>query len=137
MSIITRVLSAAAVLALAGCGGMSPIPSTRPTLLQPETPSATPSPTRTPTPSSILLTDSGQLAPGTYLVHPFIAPNESTSVTITVPSGWETEAWPTGQVAGLWPVSGYTAPNGISIGFVTARTLEADPCHWTAGSSND
>jgi hypothetical protein len=137
MSITTRVLLSAVAFVLAGCGGTSPIPSARTTPLQSETPSAAPSPTPTPTASPILLTDSGELAPGTYLVHPFIAPNESTSVRFTLPSGWETEVWPTGRVAAIWPVSGYSAPNGLSIGFVSARTLEADPCHWTAGSSND
>jgi hypothetical protein len=95
-------------------------------------PSATAVPT-VPPPSATPRADAdGDLAPGTYVLHP-LRPNDSLAVTFTVPEGWGaafgTALIPSGD-------SGYAPPDGMAILFENVATLNGDPCDWL-GTADD
>jgi hypothetical protein len=136
MSNLARIaIAAAAVLVVAvvgynllpgsgGPGGPGPSPSPSPT--------ATASPTPTPTGPPELA--AGPVPAGTYVAHPFLAPNESIGFQLTLPAGWE-GGGPLGRApVGAGPTTGHEGPDGMSMGFLTITSLESDPCNWNLGA---
>jgi len=90
------------------------------------TPSPSPSPTATPQPLS-----DGPLEAGTVIATG-LGPSESTSITFTVPDGWEGFAR-----SCVLPVTGTTAPDGMGICFGEVNTgLYSDPCHGSTGAAD-
>lgn len=85
-------------------------------------------PSPMPTPGS---EPDGDLAPGNYVHHPLPAPNDSLSVTFTVPEGWNAGGAlvPAGE-------PGTGAPGGMGIQFDDVTTLNGDPCDWS-GTADD
>ena len=92
----------------------------------PPSPSPSPSPTATPQP----LAD-GPLEAGTVIATG-LGPSESTSVTFTVPEGWE------GFVGScVLPVTGTIAPDGMGICFGEVHDgLYSDPCQGARGPAD-
>ena len=89
----------------------------------PPSPSPSPSPTASPQPLS-----DGPLEAGTVIATG-LGPSESTSVTFTVPEGWEGFAG-----ACVLPVTGTTAPDGMGICLGEVNVgLYSDPCHGSTG----
>lgn len=138
MSNIARfAIAAAAVLVVAvvgysllpgpgGSGGPSPTPS--------PTPTTAASPTATPQPTGPVALPLGPVPAGTYVAHPFLAPNDSIGFQLTLPAGWEAGG-PAGRApVGVGPTSGYEGPDGMSMGFLTVTSLESDPCNWKEGA---
>ncbi|HEX5589057.1 MAG TPA: hypothetical protein VFX65_02045 [Candidatus Limnocylindrales bacterium] len=136
MSNLPRIaIAAAAVLAVVivgynvlpgggGTGGPGPSPS--PTV----SPTATPQPTAAPEATGPISLPLGPVAAGTYVVHPFLAPNDSIGFQLTLPPGWEAGG-PTGRApVGAAPTTGHEGPGGMSFGFLTIASLEGDPCRW-------
>jgi hypothetical protein len=120
---IRFVVAAAAVVAVAAAGiylaprqggsGPGGVPS----------PSLSPSPTAVPQPLS-----DGPLEAGTVIATG-LGLSEATSVTFTVPEGWEGFAG-----SCVLPVTGTTAPDGMGICFGEVHDgLYSDPCHGTTG----
>jgi len=101
------------------------------------TPTATPEPTTGPTPDATPRSDpDGDLAAGTYTAHPLPAPNDSLTLTFTVPEGWGGMADP-GTLGVLVPGGepGTGPPGGMAIMFNDVTTLN-DPCDWR-GTADD
>lgn len=73
----------------------------------------------------------GELEAGTFFVRPFQPPNGDISFTFDVPAGWEAGGPGGRPPVGLNPTTGYSGPDGMSLGFLTVTALEADPCNWT------
>jgi hypothetical protein len=134
MSNLARItIAAAAVLAIAvigynflpgsdGPGATRPSPSPSPT--------ATPAPTRTPAPTGPFALLSGPVPAGTYVAHPFLAPNDSIDFRFALPGGWA-GIGPPFRPASVFPTkTGYEGPDGMSMGFLTVTSLEGDPCNW-------
>ena len=99
-------------------------------------PAATPEPsvaepTPLPTPQS---DPDGVLAPGIYVMHPLLAPNDSLAVTLTVPDGWEAAFEGTALLPSGEP--GVAPPGGMAILFEDVTTLNGDPCSWS-GTDDD
>jgi hypothetical protein len=126
-------IAAVALLAVVGAGGLIYLNS-------PKEGGAggTPSPFSSPavtSPAATTMSDpDGPLEPGTYAAHPLPAPNDSLSVTFTVPEGW-------GALEGvnsLIPTDepGTNGPGGVAIQFIEITTLNGDPCHWS-GADDD
>ena len=67
-------------------GGPGPSPSPSPTA------TAAPTPTPTPAPTGPVALPLGSVPAGTYIAHPFLAPNDSVSFKLTLPAGWEAGA---------------------------------------------
>jgi hypothetical protein len=61
---------------------------------------------------------------GRYVAHPFDPPNDSISISLTVPDGWEAF-----EGVGLLPTTGASGPTGMGIGFGLVNRLYSDPCH--------
>ena len=136
MSNIARfAIAAAAVLVVAvvgynflpggnGPGATGPSPSPSPT--------ATPTPTPTAAPTGPFALLAGSVPAGTYVTHPFLAPNDSIGFQVTLPAGWEAGAPSAGrEPVGVAPTApGYAWPDGMSMGFLTITSLEGDPCDW-------
>lgn len=83
---------------------------------------ATPTPTRMP-PSVPVALKEGPLQAGTYVAHPFPAPNDSLSFTFNVPDGWV--GYLPGSVA---PTAGAAGPAGAGVDFVQVTGLYTDSC---------
>ncbi len=96
------------------------------------TPSATPEPT--PSPLSTARSDpDGALAPGTHVIHPLPAPDDSLAVTFPVVGGWEAAF---GQALLPSGDPGYAPPGGMAILFEAVASLNGDPCAWS-GTDDD
>lgn len=98
------------------------------------TPTAAPtaSPTTPPTlsPTPIADPDTGRLAAGTYVAHPFAPPNDALSFTFTVPSdSWEGHHSDPGE-GGMFGIAQYGDAEGLGMGFLRVASLNADPCQW-------
>jgi hypothetical protein len=92
------------------------------------TPPATAAPT--PTPAGPVDLTAGPLPAGTYIAHPFFAPNQSIGFQLALPTGWEAGG-PAGRPpVGVAPTTGFEGPDGMSMGFLTVTTLAGDPCRW-------
>jgi hypothetical protein len=93
----------------------------------------TPPPTQAPTPAPTAppMTE-GVLKPGTYAYRPLPAPDDSVTVTFTVPSGWE--AFGASLIPAGEPTTG--APGGMAIQFIDITTINGDPCRWS-GQDDD
>jgi hypothetical protein len=138
MSNLSRIAIAAAAVLVAvvgynflpgsngpGITGPSPSPS----------PTATPAPRPTPAPTGPIALPAGPVTAGTYVAHPFVAPNDSIGFRFALPDGWE-GGGPAGRSpVGASPTTGYGAPYGMSIGFLTVLSLESDPCNWKDGAA--
>lgn len=123
-------LAAVGVLAVAGLGLYANRPAgvgTQPT----PSPTATPAPTATPSPTA-KAPGGGKLQPGTYFLNPLPAPNTGLTLTYTVPAGWE--AFGPGLIPSGDPSTG--APGGIALQFIDVTSLNGDPCHWSATTSD-
>jgi hypothetical protein len=128
MSNLARIaIAAAAVLVVAvvgynflpggnGPGATGPSPSPSPT--------ATALPTATPQPTGPVALTDGPMPAGRYVAHPFGPANDSISISLTVPDGWEAF-----QGVGLLPTTGASGPTGMGIGFGLVDYLYSDPCH--------
>ena len=93
---------------------------------QAPSPTPTAAPTATPQPLS-----NGPLDAGT-VVATGLGPSESTSVTFTVPEGWEGFAG-----ACVLPITGTVAPDGMGICFGEVNDgLYSDPCHGHGGPTD-
>jgi hypothetical protein len=124
-------IAAAAVLVVAvvgynllpgsgGLGGPGPSPS----------PTATALPTATPKPTGPVALPAGLVPAGTYVAHPFVAPNDSIGFRFALPGGWQ-GGGPSGRApVGVLPTTGQEGPNGMSMGFLTVTSLAGDPCKW-------
>jgi hypothetical protein len=134
MSNIARfAIAAAAVLVVAvvgynflpGSGGPGgPGPSQSPTA------TALPTATPTPAPTGPVALPTGPVPAGTYVAHPFLAPNDSIGFRFALPDGWEAGG-PSGRPpVGFAPTTGFSGPDGMSMGFLTVTILEGDPCNW-------
>lgn len=112
-------------------GGVGSEPSPTATL----EPTATPEPTAEPTPES---DPEGVLAPGTYVARLLPAPNDSLTVTFTVPAGWSTSGGDSSSLGALIPAGDPDVgpPGGIMIQFDDVTTLNGDPCDWS-GTADD
>jgi hypothetical protein len=84
-----------------------------------------PNPTPTPTPIALKV---GSLGAGTYVAHPFPAPNESSGSTINVPEGWQGAGPGAGATAVVSP-AGTEGPAGAAMAFNQVTGLFRDPCH--------
>lgn len=93
-------------------------------------PAATPESSPSPTPAS---DPDGTLAPGTYVMHPLPAPDDSLAVTFTVADGWEAAF---GQALLPSGEPGYAPPGGMAILFEAVESLNGDPCAWS-GTDDD
>ena len=143
---------AAAVVLVAVAGAMFVgLNANRPGLGGQPTPTASPrpsptsavSPTVEPTvPTSPTATPQsdpeGVLAPGTYAAHPLPAPNDSLTLTFTVPEGWAGMAGRPGHLDVLVPAGepDVGPPGGMAILFLDVTTLNGDPCDWS-GAEDD
>lgn len=115
----------------------SPVLVPSPTVASTTT-AAAPTATVVPSPSAspIVLPSGDQglrpLDPGTYIARPFTQAAGTTSFILTIPEGWQGDAF------GVSPVTGdqYGPPTGMALLFNRPNYLEADPCHWM-GSDND
>jgi hypothetical protein len=91
-------------------------------------PTVAPTPTQTGTPTPL---HEGELTPGTYRMRPFESvPN--LTVDATVPDG----GWlggPPNAIGG--PRGESNGPNGVAVSFLTAQTINSDPCHWDKDGS--
>ncbi len=98
----------------------------------PSSSSPSPSPSRSPSPTATIQPlSNGPLKAGT-VVATGLGPSESTSVTFTVPGGWE------GFVGScVLPVTGTIAPDGMGICFGEVHDgLYSDPCHGSRGPAD-
>jgi hypothetical protein len=142
MSNLARLaIAAAAVLVVAvvgynflpgpgGSGGPGPSPTKTPA----PTPTTAASPTATPQPTGPVALPAGPVPAGTYVAHPFLAPNGSIGFQLTLPDGWEAGG-PQGRApVGGAPATGFEGPDGMSMGFLTITSLEPDPCNWKEGT---
>jgi hypothetical protein len=68
------------------------------------------------------------------VAQPFDAPHGSVRFTFTVPDGWEAGGPSGRRPVGITPTSGFEAPDGMGLGFLTVNSLESDPCQWNGGS---
>ncbi len=112
-------------------GGVGGQPSLSPSASPSASPTARP-PTATPRSDP-----DGVLRPGTYTAHPLPPPDDSLTLTFTVPDGWWGSGDP-GQLTGLWPAEepGTGPPGGMAILFDDVTTLNGDPCDWS-GTADD
>lgn len=95
-------------------------------------PSAQPSPTATSSPSATAIPPlvDGPLAAGTYRLRPF--PSGTMTIDVTVPGG----GWLGGPPAAIGgPVGESNGPNGVTVDFLNAQTINSDPCHWDKDGS--
>ena len=88
-----------------------------------------PSPTLSPSPSTMGLLRDGRLDPGRYVTRPFGGANSSITLTFQVPEGWS--GFPDWALLGP---KGTRAPDGILIGFLAPDRV-LDPCHWDLAGS--
>jgi hypothetical protein len=126
MNNLARVAIAAAAVMVVAIAGYNLLPrSSGPGGLPTPTPTPTqtPAPTPTPVPTPIALKD-GSLAAGTYVAHPFPAPNDSIGFTFDVPEGWQGAG--TGAVI---PTAGTAGPAGAAMALIQVTGLFSDPCH--------
>lgn len=97
-----------------------------------------PSPASTPTPSptvgasttAIPPLPEGSLVAGTYRLSPIASP--TMTIHATVPDG----GWlggPPNTIGG--PRGESNGPNGVAVAFLTAQTINSDPCHWDKDGS--
>jgi hypothetical protein len=102
------------------------------------TTSPIPEATAKPSPTAMPRSDpQGDLPPGTYDAHPLPSPDDSLTLTFTVPAGWAALADP-GQLTVLIPADepGTQPPGGVGIQFIDVTTLNGDPCAWQ-GTADD
>ena len=96
-------------------------------------PDATQTPQPTASPAVIPpLHEDGPLAAGTYRLRPFAS--GTMTVDATVPGG----GWlggPPNAIGG--PVGESNGPNGVSLTFFNAETINSDPCHWDKDGSGN
>lgn len=126
--------AAAAVLVVAlvgwqvlpGKGDVGREPSPIPSL----SPSRTAAPTSTPVATGPVALPEGTLTAGSYRLRPFVT--ETMTIDATVPGG----GWlggPPNAIGG--PRGDSNGPNGVAIGFLNAKTINSDPCHWDKDGS--
>jgi hypothetical protein len=90
----------------------------------------TPAPTVAPTAAAILPLPEGTLAAGTYRLRPISS--ETLTIDVTVPEG----GWIGGPPAAIGgPVGESNGPNGVAVAFLSAQTINSDPCHWDKDGS--
>ena len=131
-AIVVGVLAIGLYFNQPGFGG-PPGATPSPTLPFTASPAPTPPFTASPPPTETPRSDpDGVLAPGTYAAHPLPAPNDSLTLTFTVPEGW------VGDAADLVPADepGVEPPGGMFIQFIDVTTLNGDPCDWL-GQADD
>jgi hypothetical protein len=104
-------------------GGIGGQPT--PTATVTAAPTATPSPTLSPAP---IADPTGQVGAGTYVAHPFPAPDRAMSFTFRLSMGWNTNGDP-GMMSGL-------DRDDVGLGFLQVSSLNADPCKWS-GDAGD
>jgi hypothetical protein len=138
------VIAAAAVLVVAMVGinlipgqgqvggpGGQPSPSSTPSPTAAVSPTV--EPTEPPSPTATPEADpDGDLAAGTYAFRPLPAPNDSLTLTVTVPEGWYSFGGvliPSGE-------PGTEPPGGMAILFNDVTTINGDPCDWS-GTADD
>ena len=124
-AVVAVLLVGAQLFGSAGNGvGAGQRPTPEPSVAEP----TEPPPSSLPTPRP-----DGVLAPGTYVIHPLPAPDDSLAVTFTVADGWvaafETALLPDGD-------PGYEPPGGMGILFEDVTSLNGDPCAWS-GTDDD
>lgn len=141
----TFAIAAAAVVLVAVIGirllstdggvGGQPTSTLPPTPTPTVAPTPTAIPTTPPTLSPTTIADpNGRLTPGvTYVAHPFGPPNDTMSITFSVPSdSWEALTDP-GQTGG---VAWYGDSDGVGMTFLRVTSLNGDPCNWS-GAADD
>jgi hypothetical protein len=97
----------------------------------------TPSPGATPTPAPTIAPTAtvppivdGPLDAGTYRLRPFSS--STLTIDVTVPEG----GWFGGPPAAIGgPVGESNGPNGLALAFLSAQTINSDPCHWDKDGS--
>ncbi len=95
-------------------------------------PSPSPSPSSSPSPTATLQPLAGSPLEAGPVIARGLGPSESTSVTFTVPEGWEGFAG-----SCVLPVTGTIAPDGMGICFGEVNTgLYSDPCHGSTGPAD-
>lgn len=115
---------AAAAVVIVAVAGIAYVgrPAAGPGGVATPSPSVSPSISPEPTPRGMF---DGELPAGSYVTHPFSAPDSGLRITYTVPAGWTGF----GDWALLGP-NGTGAPAGVGIGFLMATGLFSDGCHW-------
>ena len=130
-------IAAAAVVVVAIAGLNLLVPGVG----QPGGVGAQPSPSPAASPTATPRTDpAGDLEAGSYVAHPLPNPDDSLTVTFTVPEGWVggSDAGADGLGLSLQPAGAPTtgSPGGIAIQFLDVTTLHGDPCRWSSADGD-
>ena len=128
MPIFMRYAAAVALVAIVGVGALAFL-NRGPNIGGPATPAPTtqPSPTATssPTEASVRLIVDGPLDAGLWRLRPFAV--GTMTIDATVPDG----GWRGGVPNAIsGPRGESNGPNGVVVAFLTAQTVNSDPCHW-------
>jgi hypothetical protein len=108
-------------------GGFSGPPAATPTPTPTPTPTLAPTPTPTASPTAIA-DPHGQVGPGTYVAHPFPAPNRAMSFTFELSGSWDAHADP-GSMVGI-------NRDDVGFGFLQVSSLNGDPCKWSSDADD-
>ena len=131
MNSLSRFALAAAAVAVVAFVGINVLPGRGEVGGPGPNPASTPTPTVQPSPIAPQPLGNGPLKAGT-VVATGLGPSESTSVTFTVPDGWEGFAG-----SCVLPITGTTAPDGMGICLGEVNTgLFSDPCHGSTGPAD-
>ena len=129
MNTYAKLIAAAAAVLVVAVAGWQLLPGKGGVGNQPTPiPSPTAAPTSTPVATGPVALPEGTLAAGTYRLR---GPATMT-IDATVPDG----GWVGGPPSALaGPVGESNGPNGVAVAFLTAQTINSDPCHWDKDGS--